>query len=567
MDKTEILLEYVKAKDVVFGSIKSAAQISKLFEGLEKSIALQLIIDASGSMHRRFISMRHSLVQFIQFIESGVSFLKPGVKIYLNVVYFNCDVGQVFPAITRSDESGDIEGYGFSEVTEGSADAVNSKFPHRAAGGTYMAHALELCKNKIWVNTPDGLEPYVILMTDGQPNDTINGIMKIDVAKTSIIQKYGKQISLCVGIGTTRDYDIDFLTNLSLQAPTIAVGTNEIVDTIRECFLNMTTENEPKDCCLMLDKEQVELPKSDGLVWTETDTHYQLDLGKITVAYQVLFSFKLKNPDDIMVKQHFAFNLAGIPHVVDEPYLIGEPTELHMNMYRMMCIKDIINHINVESNVEDNIKLLKEIETEVNIYALSDTLNEGVKAEWKELLGIIRTKENFLSIGDEATYDLYTSTRTSSINTAALRTLSSTPVYRNVTQVAKKVSYQCPLCRDTVEKPAVYKCGHMFCVDCALGYYVQNGEQCPVCRQDNMAKLGNVKLPIFPEEHDKSGSLMKCLTDKCKNRYHGYNYPCMHVSYCKPCGVQTKGKKCPFEGCGVDIKEYRYYYTNYDTPT
>lgn len=564
MDKAQILLEYFKTKNVVFGSIKSGAQISKLFDGLDKSIALQIVFDTSGSMRLRFNNMRKSLIQFIQFIESGVPFLKPGVKIYLNVVQFNSIVHQVFPATTWTSE-GTI-GFGFSEVAAGSAEVINKKFPKNANGSTLMEDALKMCNDKIWNNVPDDLEPFVILLTDGQPNSHTS---TIEGTKKKIIETYAKKINLCVGIGSARDYDIEFLTGVSVRTPTIAVQTEEILDAIRESFLDITTENEPKDCVLMLNKTQVERPKSDGLEWSETDTHYKLYLGKITVAYQVLFSFKLKNPEDSVINHQFVFNMAEVPHIVDEPYPIKEPTELHINMYEMLCIKDAINQIDVQANVDENIRRLKELETNINIHALNDSLDPAIKEEWIDLVKIVRQKQNFLSMGDEDTYTLYSSTRTPSINTSVLRTLSSRPVEvdRNVTQAGKKVSYQCPLCIGTVEKPAVYKCGHMFCVDCALGYYVQKGTQCPMCKKEDMAQLGNVKLPIFPEGHDKSGSIMKCLNGHCKNRYHGYNYPCMHVSYCKPCGLQMKDNVCPIEGCGIKISDYRYYYTNYEVPT
>lgn len=566
MDVSTIRLELFGSKDTVFGTIKSTSLIEEIFKNLKKSIAFQIIMDTSGSMMSHFKVMRQSLMQFLQFIESGIELLPDDIKIYLNIVHFNTKVVQVFPVPP-------VEGYG--EIVKGTYDQINASFPKSSGGYTYMHDALDFCQQNVWCNVPENTTSFTMLLTDGQPNN--EDCMRTDSTASSqlieckkgITDVYAKNIDLTVGIGSSRNYDFEFLKKLSKQDPTIAVQTIEIVDTIRQSFLDISTEGVPKNGVLTLKKKQVTKPSADGLKWKETEDTYYLELGKIGIAFQTMFQFKLKSATDTVDCQiTFDIKDNNTNEKLVIPIKKAEPS--HINMYEMLCVKEQLNQIDdaVDTDNSDLTKWLEElknIETHINLHTTNDSLPEHIQLEWKEMLNQVRHKQDFMSQNDTDTYAIYSSTRSTSYNTSALRTLSSAPL-RTTTRANEKKRYKCALCIDTVEKTIVYKCGHMFCMKCALTYYTSNGKECPTCHKPNMANLANIKLPIFPKEHeDKDGSIMKCTIKTCQNRYHGYNYPCMHVTSCMPCGKKSKGSKCVYEGCDAIVEKYMYYYSDYDS--
>lgn len=566
MDIATMRLELFGIEGTVFGSIKSTTVIEEIFTKLKKSIAFQIIIDTSGSMKPHFRNMRKSLMEFLQFIESGIELLPPDVKIYMNIVHFNTKTVQVFPVVP-------VEGYG--EIVEGTYDQINKSFPQHCEGYTYMRNALDFCHHKVWKHVPKDATAFTMLLTDGNPND--ENVRKIasnsaylsyqEKCKKDISDVYSKHIDLTVGIGSSLNYDFGFLKKLSMQEPTIAVQTVEIVDAIRQSFLDLSTTYIPYNTLLTLRKSEVMSPTSNDFKWNETENSYQLKLGNICFAFQTIFKFKLKSPTET-IKCELKYCLEGIETTLTLTTPIKPAEPCHVNMYNMLNIKEKISKIDDKVSADSSklttwLEELKKLEGEINVHVNDMSLPEDVRLEWKELINQIRRKQDFMQQDDMNTYAIYSSTRTTSRNTSSMRTLSSAPL-RNVTQAIAKKRYQCSICVDAVEKPILYKCGHMFCMGCALGYYVSEGKTCPKCREPDMANLANIKLPIFPKEHGaKDGSLMKCLTKDCGNRYHGYNFPCMHVTSCLPCGKSLKGTKCTYEGCDVTVQEFRYYYTDY----
>jgi hypothetical protein len=240
----KISFRLTNQKTCVTGHLCSISHISDMFSSLKESIAYQIIVDTSGSMRTYFNDMRKSLIQYIQFLESGISYLPSGVSIYLNIIHFDTVNKQVYPPLES--------GYGFKKIDVGTAQIVDEKFPRFCTGCTHLDSVLNTCRTRIWNTIPDGIKMHRILLTDGQPNDKSlrlkyyeqyqnesNCAYIVDQKiKEDILSNYKSCIETVVGIGSTESYDIGFLTQLSYdKLPKVAALTDEIVDTIRESFM------------------------------------------------------------------------------------------------------------------------------------------------------------------------------------------------------------------------------------------------------------------------------------------------------------------------------------------
>jgi hypothetical protein len=574
LEELKISFKLTNHETCIIARLCSISYISDMFSTLKKSIGFQIIVDTSGSMRTYFNDMRKSLIQYIEFLESGISYLPSDVHIYLNIIHFDSVNKQVYPPLET--------GYGFKKVEKGTAQVVDQKFPVCCSGFTHMDSVLNTCQKNIWNTIPDGVEIHRILLTDGQPNDTSlhykyseqykndpNCYNIVDQKiKEDILLKYKSCIETVVGIGSAELYDIKFLSELSRnKSPKVAALSDDIVDTIRESFMLFCSTCVPENCQLKIKKSYISNPFCDVFDLVDDGEYYVINLGKITIAFDVMFSFEpTANFNEIPYQFNSIFN--GSPVSIESTIPIQSPVPNDDNIYQMHLIKQKISIVNNEKidvynsdKQEERLVILKNIESDIKKY-MSIAEDEALKNQWLDILKSVKQMQDFLQIGDFNTYSIYSSTRPSSINISLLRTQSSRPIdpFRLASKAVNSVKYICSICHDSDITPALYKCGHMVCVSCSIKYYVNNGKQCPVCKKDNVANLGSVKLPIFPGNNPSK----KCLTKDCPNRYHGFNEPCLHVTSCYDCGMKLTGHKCPFPECKATISKFSYYYSDYE---